>query len=289
MNRYFNFIDVEQNTQEWLDFRKNCIGASDAPIIMGVSPWKTPYELWKEKRSESKNETNYAMRRGTEMEPEARAYASEMIGADLRPVVCQSTIYPWAIASIDGMDEENTLVVEVKCPGEIDHNIALGGNIPEKYYPQIQHQLFVTGLPMALYFSYDGDEGCLVRVDRNDDYIKKMMIKEEEFFNSMLSGNAPDMTEKDYVEKGDEEWFALSTSLISLKNQIKLLQEREEIVRSHLIDLAGGFNCRGAGITMTSYIRKGNIDYSKIPQIKEIDLDQYRKPDTKTWRISYEV
>jgi predicted phage-related endonuclease len=42
---------MQQQTPEWLEFRKNKIGASDAPIIMETSPWKTPYQLWLEKLS----------------------------------------------------------------------------------------------------------------------------------------------------------------------------------------------------------------------------------------------
>lgn len=43
------FLNLLQNTQEWEKFRLQKIGASDAPIIMGVSPWKTPFQLWLEK------------------------------------------------------------------------------------------------------------------------------------------------------------------------------------------------------------------------------------------------
>lgn len=44
------FLNLLQNTQEWEKFRLQKIGASDAPIIMGVSPWKTPFQLWLEKQ-----------------------------------------------------------------------------------------------------------------------------------------------------------------------------------------------------------------------------------------------
>ena len=39
-------IELTQNTPEWLEFRRKKIGASDAPIILEVSTWKTPYQLW---------------------------------------------------------------------------------------------------------------------------------------------------------------------------------------------------------------------------------------------------
>ena len=41
--------ELVQQSEEWLEFRRSRIGASDAPIIMGVSPWKTHYKLWVEK------------------------------------------------------------------------------------------------------------------------------------------------------------------------------------------------------------------------------------------------
>ena len=39
-------VDLQQNTPEWLEFRRLRIGASDAPVIMEVSPYTTPYTLW---------------------------------------------------------------------------------------------------------------------------------------------------------------------------------------------------------------------------------------------------
>ncbi len=52
-----------QHSNEWLELRKNKIGASDAPIIMKVSPWKTPYRLWEEKLGLTECVSNQAMKR----------------------------------------------------------------------------------------------------------------------------------------------------------------------------------------------------------------------------------
>ena len=38
-----------QGTPEWLEFRRTMVMASDSPVIMGVSPWKTPLQLYHEK------------------------------------------------------------------------------------------------------------------------------------------------------------------------------------------------------------------------------------------------
>ena len=37
---------LRQNTPEWHRWRRQGIGASDAPVIMGETPFKTPRTLW---------------------------------------------------------------------------------------------------------------------------------------------------------------------------------------------------------------------------------------------------
>ena len=39
--------------EQWLQWRKKGIGASDIPIIMGMTSWSSPTQLWREKRGEA--------------------------------------------------------------------------------------------------------------------------------------------------------------------------------------------------------------------------------------------
>lgn len=69
---------MKQNTKEWLEWRSQGIGASDAPIIMGASPWKTPYKLWLEKTTgQSDFQGNEATERGHALEDSARQCAEK--------------------------------------------------------------------------------------------------------------------------------------------------------------------------------------------------------------------
>ena len=38
------------NDQEWMDMRKSGIGGSDASAILGLSPWKSPMDIWLDKK-----------------------------------------------------------------------------------------------------------------------------------------------------------------------------------------------------------------------------------------------
>src|SRR6266404_2041612 len=68
---------LPQNSKEWLAWRTSGLGASDAPVIMGVSPFTSQFELWLEKTGLGEREAFNpnavkAMARGTLLEPEAR-------------------------------------------------------------------------------------------------------------------------------------------------------------------------------------------------------------------------
>ena len=47
-----------------------------------------------------------------------------------------------------------------------------------------------------------------------------------------------------------------------------------------------GVNTLGCGIKVEKNSRKGNVDYTLIQELKNLDLDQYRKPSFDVWRIS---
>ena len=158
-----------QGSKEWLDMRKNYIGGSDAPVIMNVSPYATPYQRWEQKLDlVTVKESNWAMQRGHNLEDPARLQLEKMTGLFFLPQVKFHAKLPWMMASLDCIDPEGKTMAEIKCPNKDDHAIALSGQVPDHYYPQLQHQLEVCELEMGYYFSFDGTAGVLVKVYRDD-------------------------------------------------------------------------------------------------------------------------
>src|ERR1044072_559693 len=275
-----------QQTPEWLEARRNKIGASDAPIIMEVSPWSTPYQLWETKMGirPDKPKTK-RMQDGLNNEEKARTKFEEITEIFVLPQVLVHPDYHWMMASLDGMDIEQKNIVEIKCPGKEDHFIAKSGEVPEKYYPQLQHQLEVSGLDMAYYFSYYEFEECgelkvdtaLLECRRNTKYIKKMISQEEEFFKCMQDFTAPKLTDRDYEYKEDNVWQAAAIEWLENNKKLMDLEKRDKELRDMLISMAKGQNSLGAGVRVSKMVRKGNIDYGIIPELQGLDLDPYRK------------
>lgn len=183
-------VSLQQRTKEWLDFRRNHICASDAPIIMGVSPYKKADRLYEEKLGDYEIAPNQYMMRGIELEPLALEKFEEETGMMMLPCVGKHE-NGWMAASFDGMTFENDAIVEIKCPGKKDHDLALQGIIPTKYVPQLQHQIYVSGLSMSYYYSFDGENGVVIEVERDEDYIEIMLEKEYEFWKCIKNLTPP--------------------------------------------------------------------------------------------------
>ena len=151
--------------KEFVQARKNYIGASDAAAIMGVSPWTSIYQLWEDKLGLAPDRPdNYAMKRGRELEPVAREAYTLFTGNVVAPKQVFHAEIRFMMANFDGLSQDLSVAVEIKCPGEKDHGLAKEGLVPEKYLPQLQHQLAVIGLDELDYFSYKDGDTALIKV-----------------------------------------------------------------------------------------------------------------------------
>lgn len=186
----YEVIDhLEQGTPEWLALRKTKITATDASVIMGENPWKTNYQLYREKISDdAPKPSNERMQRGLDLEPVARDLFTIKTGIEMNPKII---VKDWAMASLDGMDDSRKFILEIKCPGPKDHELALENKIPGHYYPQLQHQMYVCDVKEMFYFSFDGIEGAIVYVSRNDEYIEKMIFEEKKFYDCLINKTPP--------------------------------------------------------------------------------------------------
>ena len=279
-------IGLCQQTEDWLKFRQNKIGASDAPVIMGVSPWKTPYELWQEKTGLKVSEFNFAMQYGIANEERARHEYNRIKGETYCPCVFVSDELPWMMASIDGMNFDRARGVEIKCCGKESHDIAKLGMVPQHYYPQLQHQMFVCGLEEIDYFSFHGSEGIIICVSRDNDYIYEMVKKEEEFYDCLINFKEPALTDRDYITHNEDEWTETAEQWKSVHFHLEDLKIKEQELRNKLEILSNGKNAIVSGVKISHCLRLGAIDYASIPELSQVNLDEYRKKPSSYVRIN---
>jgi putative phage-type endonuclease len=274
--------------------RRNFIGASDAPIIMGVSPWRTPLQLYQEKLGViGPQKESEAMAEGKRNEAEARLMFETIVGEKTPPRRLFSKKYPWMMASLDGISADGYIAVEIK-NGKASHEDAKKGIISAYYVPQLVHQLYVIRehypeVTSISYFSYRTiNDFVSITHDWNEEEEKKLIAKEEEFIKCIEDMKEPELTDKDYIQSDNYSLLLLSSALAinrALEKEYKkLCQEIEE----QIVKEVDGKNTKGFGLTIRKINRKGIIDYSRVEELYDVDLERYRKESSDYWKITIE-
>lgn len=283
-------IEMEQNTQEWLDWRKDKIGASDLPIILGLSPYSTPLQLWKRKLGfeQSPNETA-SQRFGKDNESHVRELLQQEYGVRIDPATYVHPELPWAIASLDGVDE-NGIIYEIKMANAEDHAMAKAGKVPTKYFPQTQWQLFVhDDAKLCRYTSMHKGEKVVVEVEPSEAYIIEILEEATTFKECLDSYTPPELTEQDYQPIDDPEFGKAANEWMKAKEMLDEAKKQEEYWRNQLIEHTDDSNCEGYGVRLTRTNRTGNIDWDKVCEKHGIDksnLEEFRKPQIGYWKIT---
>lgn len=278
-------LAVTQNTEAWHSLKQNKIGASEAGVILGLSPFQTPYQLWEQKITNTSTPSNWAMEEGKRLEPIARAKLEEQFGFPFESPVWQHDKIPYMIASLDAYNEKEGILIEIKC-GSGAFSKAKDGIIPDYYMAQCQHQLEVVGLDRMIYHCFDGSDSVSIDIFRNTSYINRLLEAEKEFWDCLENFVPPKLADKDYEQMTSTEWKDTAQDLLAVQKQLKILEEEEKRLRDDLIAQANNRNCQGAGIKLTKVISKGQVQYGMIPELKNVDLDKYRKEPTTSYRLT---
>jgi len=196
-------------TQEFFEQRRSGIGGSDAPKVLGVSPWGGPYQVYEQKRGLVDDDGNMtpAMELGLKME--------SIVADDYRELTNMPTNegetfhrhpdHKWMIFhadrfSLDGQGKFNRLV-ELKTVGpyaEDDWGAEGSDEIPEYYIIQCQHGLAIV----SELFNIDKCDVCvrfrgsgrkaLYAVEYDADLVQIIIDREMEFWHKyVITGDPP--------------------------------------------------------------------------------------------------
>lgn len=183
----------------WLAARRMGLGSSDAPILAGVSRWKSPFQLWAEKVGLPTQEPDGEwLEWGLRLEPViAEKYAEETRRRLVHPGSFQLQRHPdhaWCIATIDRYIEDPDQpigVLELKTAAlwKADE---WAEEPPLAYQVQLQHQLAVTGATWgSLAVLIGGHRFRWCDVARNDRFIAALLEAEARFWRRVETGDAP--------------------------------------------------------------------------------------------------
>jgi hypothetical protein len=202
----------------------------------------------------------------------------------MEPMVVESTEFDFLGASLDGFADN--CILEIKCGGAKLHTMAEKGIIPPYYMDQMQHQMLVAQASACFYYSYNGKDGISIEVRQDPKFREEFIPKARAFWKCVALNEPPPLQDSDYQDMSmDLSWTRFAAGYKQVCDQIKGLEEIKEGYRKSLLELCGDQNCSGQGIKIMKTFIRGRVAYDEIPEIKNIDLDKYRKASTTTWKI----
>ena len=280
-------VKLVQGSPEWHAHRAQYRNASETAIVLGVSPWVTPYQLWQQRTGRTQPKTTAPMAHGSAMEPLARAAYEQLTGHVMQPLVLVDGEYS---ASLDGMTLDRQLILEVKCPykGKASDlwQAAEAGEVPTHYHWQVQHQLMVAGADRAHLYVYDGTEGILLDVVPDPVSWEQIHVAWDDFMRHLRNGTPPPLTARDTVVRSDPAWQQAAQAYIRLKQQSDQLAEELDAAKAALLELTSQPSESGCGVSVTRYWRAGNIEYKKVPELTGVNLERYRAGGREEVRVT---
>ena len=278
--------DLPQGSQEWLDVRSGCGMASEVGALLGVSKWepKTPLGLYKIKTGEIKIETNFAMEHGNKYEDEAREMFEDEMGGQWEPVVIltEDESVPMG-ASLDGWRKDDNTILEIKCPlkgatSDLWIEVAETGRMPEQYWLQCQQQMLVAGATKLYFWVYDvKNTSGLLQIVKAD---KKAQDSITEAWTKYWAQQPPEALREDVLAVDDEAWLVKAKQWREVKAKLDGLASTEKLLREDLINISKGQSCIGGGVQLKHSEAKGRVNYSKIKELTNVNLEEYRGAPT---------
>lgn len=240
---------------QWLEERRKGIGGSDVAAILGLSPYKTAYQVYREKRKEVDAwEGNEATDWGKRMEPAIRQWYSDQTGRAVRlpKKLMYHSKYPFMLASLDGFTDDRR-IVEIKTARSSRGWGEPGTNeIPDYYAVQVHHYMIVTGFEVAdVPVSIGGGSPVLYEVPADMELAGMIIEACAVFWKRVEDGNPPDpVTYADAVArfgKVKSEGIVTASQMTEkaieelkyIKGQITALEADEEAIRGRLITFLG--------------------------------------------------
>ena len=302
-------VSLTQGSPDWFDWRKEGITASDAVVLLDRSPYKTYWRLWAEKSgfcNEVDLSGNPLVRRGKELEDEARAAAEGFLKDILLPCCVESEFDPLFRASLDGYTSDGK-PVELKVPSEAVWNAIMHEGTQSEayrmYWAQVQAQLLATGSKEGyLIFYHEGKVHPFViqpdtqvihtLIQRGRILMQQVRDYEEPPMNPARDVFIPrDDTARNWLMEA-EAYRTHTDEIESLKSKIAELEAQRKQHEQTMVSMMGDFmHAEYGGVSVTRYVKRGRVDSTKLIQdvqakVGNLDLDSYRTPVQICTRIT---
>ena len=222
--------------KEWMKYRKQGIGGSDAGAVCGLNPYRTAIQVYYDKTSDSVEDVdNEAMRQGRELEEYVARRFCEASGKKVRRA---NTMFydeknPFMLADVDRMIVGENAGLECKTASPYSEEKWRDDKIPLSYQLQCYHYMSVCNadswyIAVLIY----GRDFKYYRIERDNEVIENLIRIENEFWNEyVLKQVIPDPDGSKTADVALAERFKESKSItIPLQGFDERLERRQELL-----------------------------------------------------------
>lgn len=238
MKKLISTLGLEKS--EWLRYRKQGIGGSDAGAVCGLNPYRTAICVYQDKISaDTEDIDNEAMRQGREFEDYVARRFTEATGKKVRRA--NAMFYdennPFMLADVDRMVVGENAGLECKTASPFMADKWKDGNIPMSYQIQCHHYMSVCNadawyIAVVIY----GREFKFYKIERDQQVIDDLIQIEKDFWeNHVLRKAMPDPDGSKIADGVIAEYFkeskAVSIPLNGFNDKLKRRQELMELMQ----------------------------------------------------------
>ena len=257
MKRLISTLNLSK--EDWLRYRKCGITGTDAGAILGVNPYRSAFQVYCDKNSETiENIDNEAMRQGRDLEDYVAQRFTEATGLKVRRAnaIYQSEEHPLLLADFDRLIVGQKAGLECKTVSPFSADKWADGKIPAHYMAQVNHYLAVSGFDCwyiaALIF---GEELVIHKITTDKEVLNNLIAKEEHFWKYNVMPEIPPVptgSEGD-TQQINQLYSADDRNKTADLNPIrKLLDKRQELSdqssrwnrRKQLLSSRSSYKCR---------------------------------------------
>ena len=193
--------------EDWLEYRRQGIGGSDASVVCGINRYKSPVELWMDKTGQLPyQEAGEAAYWGTLLESVVRSEFTKRTGIEVRQLgqLLQSEEHPFMLANLDGVCEVpdyGPCIFEAKTASAFKAG-EWEDSIPDEYLLQVQHYMAVTGY-QGTYIAVliGGNTFRWKFIERDEELISMLIELESDFWDHVQNMTPPPLDGSDASAK----------------------------------------------------------------------------------------
>lgn len=301
----------------WLQERRSGIGASDAAAVLGIDSWRTPYQVWADKRGllEPDDVDSEPMYWGRKLQQSILDAYSERTGREVAPwldtEIVRHHVNRWLLCTPDGLQTVEGI------DGLVQVKTAAGWKAAEwrdepplAYQVQVQHEMMVTGYPHAtLVVLLGGQRMVWFDCQRNVEFQAALLERLAEFWRRVETGEPPEVdssvqTSKVLVKlhpadsgnvvtlpKDAATWdVALQQAKAVIKQQETVVRACENRLKAEIGDATYGVLPSGEAYSWRTLHRSGytveDCDYRVLRRVDDLNRELSKREKSDEQRQS---